>query len=118
MAKTNSVLPLIILFIVVGVAAGVGYIVFSIVQDISNKTKEKMEKKNLTFTKDGLKVGIQEIKDEDYKAKSQSVLVNVWNHSSFPGYKSRLWNSNATPDFNPDKVEKRRPRATPEPASK
>ena len=39
-----------------------------------------------------------------------SVLVKVWNHASFPGYKSRLWNANATPELcAEEKVEKRRP---------
>lgn len=28
-----------------------------------------------------------------------SVLVNTWNHASFPGFKSRIWNTDATPDF-------------------
>jgi len=118
MGKKTSVLPLVILFVFVGIVAAVGLVIFSIVQEVSNKAKEKMEKKNVMLTKDGVKVHVKEINDEDYKDKSQSVLVNVWNHTSFPGYKSRLWNSNATPDFQPQKkVERRRPRGTPEPAS-
>lgn len=29
----------------------------------------------------------------------RSVLVKTWNYASFPGFKSRIWNSEATPDF-------------------
>lgn len=30
-----------------------------------------MEKKNIVFTKDGMKVGVKEVKDEDYADKTQ-----------------------------------------------
>ena len=83
-----------------------------------------MEKKNIHVTKDGMKVGVKEVKTEDYEDKTQkyeiscpnhprlfsgflgqlanmcySVLVKAWNHASFPGYKSRIWNTDATPGF-------------------
>jgi len=110
MAKKHSVLPLIILVIVVAILSFIGYVVFTIVQDISHKAKEKMEKKHVSLTRDGVKVSVKQINDEDYKDRSQSVLVKVWNHASFPGYKSRLWNANATPELcAEEKVEKRRP---------
>lgn len=91
-----------------------------------------MEKKNVSFTKDGMKVGVKEMSEEEYADRTQrygccllfalskhcnmqstrccsdgegfrickvltsnannSVLVNTWNQSSFPAYKSRLWN--------------------------
>ncbi|CAI7585913.1 hypothetical protein N7509_008980 [Penicillium cosmopolitanum] len=90
MAK-SKVLPLILLLIFVGILAAVGFVVYSIVQGVSKTTREKMEKKNVVFTKDGMKVNVKEIKDEAYKDRTQSVLVNMWNHTSFPAYKSRLW---------------------------
>jgi hypothetical protein len=110
MAKSN-VLPLILLLLFVGVLAAVGFVVYSIVQGVSKTTREKMEKKNVVFTKDGMKVNVKEVKDEAYKDRTQrfvflsplllcllrsrsnkySVLVNMWNHTSFPAYKSRLW---------------------------
>jgi hypothetical protein len=125
MAK-NSLFPIIVLFTVVGILALIGFVVYTIVQDISNKTKANMEKKNIMFSKDGMKVSMKEVNDEDYKDQTQrydsketkpkkgrtlrtdivSVLVNVWNHSSFPGYKSRLWNNGATPEAD-KKVKKR-----------
>ncbi|BCS22636.1 uncharacterized protein APUU_30861S [Aspergillus puulaauensis] len=87
----SRILPLIILFVVLAILAVVGFVVYSIVQDISDKTRDKMEKKNVMFTRDGMKVGVKEVNEEDYVDRSQSILVNMWNHTSFPAYKSRLW---------------------------
>lgn len=75
-----------------------------------------MERKHVVLSKDGMKVEVKEVKDEAYKDRTQrfvcpelyrglgpfglrvllicvlgSVLVNMWNHTSFPNYKSRLW---------------------------
>lgn len=109
MAKSkHSVLPLVLLLLFVAVLAVVGYVVYTIVQDVSKNTREKMEKKHMVFTKDGMKVQVKEVQDEAYKDRTQrcvllsrwvgletnrirSVLVNMWNHTSFPAYKSRLW---------------------------
>lgn len=107
MAKA-SLVPLVILFVVILVLAAVGYIAYSIVQEVSNNTREKMEKRNVMFTKDGMTVGVKEMKDEDYKDRSQSVLVNMWNHTSFPAYKSRLWNMTGYTEDQAT-VEKRKP---------
>lgn len=52
-----------------------------------------MEKRNINFTADGgMRVGVKELKTEDYSGKTQDYLVKAWNYSSWPGYKSRLWN--------------------------
>lgn len=73
MAKA-SLVPLVILFVVILVLAAVGYIAYSIVQEVSNNTREKMEKRNVMFTKDGMTVGVKEMKDEDYKDRSQRLV--------------------------------------------
>lgn len=70
MAK-NSIVPVIILLLVVFLFAVIGFVVYTIVQDISDKTKAKMEKKNIKFSKDGLKVSMKEVRDEDYKDQTQ-----------------------------------------------
>ena len=62
---------------------------------MADRGKHHLEKKNVVFTKDGMKVGVKEIVDEDYAAKQQSYLVQAWNYSSFPAYKSRFWNKDA-----------------------
>lgn len=51
-----------------------------------------MQKKNVVFTRSGMKVGVKEVKNERYVDKTQSILVRAWNLSTWPGYKSRLWN--------------------------
>lgn len=108
------ILPLIILLVVVAIIAVVGYIAYSIAQDVSKTTREKMEKKHLVFSKDGMKIGVKEVDFEKEHDRTQrcvyltartsyfiglitdqltsSVLVNIWNHTSFPAYKSRFWN--------------------------
>lgn len=67
----SRILPLIILFVVLAILAVVGFVVYSIVQDISDKTRDKMEKKNVMFTRDGMKVGVKEVNEEDYVDRSQ-----------------------------------------------
>ncbi|KAJ5141411.1 hypothetical protein N7526_002406 [Penicillium atrosanguineum] len=104
MAKSkHSVLPLVLLLLFVAIVAGVGYVVYTIVQDVSKNTRAKMEKKNMVFSKDGMKVQVKEVKDEAYKDRTQSVLVNMWNHTSFPAYKSRLWDMSGAEQKNGDK---------------
>ncbi|KAI9676865.1 MAG: hypothetical protein M1817_006704 [Caeruleum heppii] len=91
----SKVIPLIILFLVVGALSFVGYQVYTVVNNIADSTNKKLEKKNVTFSKDGMKVGVKEVKTESYVDKTQSVLVKAWNYSTWPAYKSRLWNKQA-----------------------
>ncbi|KAF9889148.1 hypothetical protein FE257_007637 [Aspergillus nanangensis] len=105
---TLRLLPLFILVVVALVVAAVGYVAWSIASEVTRNTRSKMEKKNVVWTKDGMKVGVKELGDEEYKDRSQSVLVNMWNHTSFPAYKSRLWNMAGNAD---EGVEKRKPHA-------
>ena len=75
------------------------------IQKISAAASDKMQSKNVVFTKDGMKVGVRELKTESYVDTTQSFLVKAWNLSSWPGYKSKLWNQDA--EIN--KVESRKP---------
>ena len=70
MAKHNIV-PLIILLLVVGILAAVGYVAYSIAQGVSKTAREKMERKHIAITKDGMKVQVKEINDEEYKDNTQ-----------------------------------------------
>ena len=70
----RNILPLILLLVFVGILAVVGFIVYSIVQDVGKNTREKMERKNIAFTRDGMKVQVREIKDEAYKDRTQRYL--------------------------------------------
>ncbi|KAJ5033618.1 uncharacterized protein L3040_008730 [Drepanopeziza brunnea f. sp. 'multigermtubi'] len=91
----SKLLPLLILIVVVGGFAFVGYYVYVTVCGISTAAGDKMEKKNVVFTKDGMKVGVKELQNEKYVDKTQSAMVKMWNAASFPAYKSRIWNQNA-----------------------
>ncbi|MCJ1355924.1 MAG: hypothetical protein MMC33_005917 [Icmadophila ericetorum] len=94
-SSLSKIFPLLFLLTFLVFAAIVFYVVYMIVTDIADKTSKKMEEKHITLSKDGLKVGIKELKEENYVGKTQSVLVNVWNYSTWPAYKSRLWNKEA-----------------------
>ncbi|CAI7570152.1 hypothetical protein PCG10_010654 [Penicillium crustosum] len=104
----RNLLPLILLLVFVGIVAAVGFIVYSIVQDVGRNTREKMERKNIAFTRDGMKVQVKEVKDEAYKDRTQSVLYNMWNHTSFPAYKSRLWDMAGASSSEQKDAEKRK----------
>lgn len=55
-----------------------------------------MHKRNIHLTADGgMRVGVKEIGQEEYADKTQSTIVKAWNLSSWPEYKSRLWNQDA-----------------------
>jgi hypothetical protein len=68
-----------------------------------------MQSKNVVLTKDGLKVGVKEVRTESYVDTTQSFLVKAWNLSTWPEYKSRLWNKQAPALANGTKVETRKP---------
>jgi beta-lactam-binding protein with PASTA domain len=70
MAK-GSILSLILLFVFVGVLCAIGFVVYSIAQDVSNQTKKKMEKKNITLSKEGMKVGVKEKSIEEQTDDAQ-----------------------------------------------
>ena len=39
--------------------------------EMADRGRQSMEKRNITFTPDGLKVGVKEVKDEEYADKTQ-----------------------------------------------
>ena len=46
----------------------------------------KMEKKNVVFTKDGAKVGVKEVRTEDYADRTQKAFVKTWNAAQEKAY--------------------------------
>ncbi len=71
MTLLSKVVPLVIFFVVLSVAAFIGYVVYTIATDVAEKTSKKMEKKNISFGKDGMKIGIQEVRNENYVDRTQ-----------------------------------------------
>lgn len=72
MAKLSNLVPLIILFLVVGAAAFIGYHIYLWSNELADRAGKKMEKKHMAFTKEGgLRVGVKESSDEKVGDKTQ-----------------------------------------------
>ncbi len=69
--SVSNLVPLIILFLVLAVLAAVGFVAYSIANDVSSKTRQKMEQRNISFTKEGMKVGVKEVSSEQQQDSTQ-----------------------------------------------
>ncbi|RMZ69638.1 cytochrome p450 monooxygenase [Pyrenophora seminiperda CCB06] len=74
-----NLIPLVILFAVVGGIGWVGYQIYLYSNELAERGVKKMEKKNVVFTKDGAKVGVKEVSTESYTDKTQRAFVKTWN---------------------------------------
>jgi len=92
MAGKHPLLPLLVLFLVILFLCAIGFVVYSIARDIAQKAAEKLEEKDIKFSKKGMEVRVKEYKEEDYVGATQNYLVKAWEYSSWPAYKSLLWN--------------------------
>ncbi|TEY63929.1 hypothetical protein BOTCAL_0149g00130 [Botryotinia calthae] len=105
----SKLFPLVIFLVILGAFAFVGYQVYLVTQQVSKSASDKMASKNVSFSKDGVKVGVKELKNENYVDRTQGFLVKAWNLSEWPAYRSRLgWNS-PKENVNGGKVESRKP---------
>lgn len=88
MAKSSNLMPLLILFVLVAIAAFIGFIAYSVVTDVSDKAAKRMEKKNIKFSKDGMKLGVKEISTEDISDSTQSYVSSLVATKQYPrGYR-------------------------------
>lgn len=71
MSAISKLFPLLVLVVLLGFFAFVGYAIYNIANDVAGKTAKKMEKKHLNITKDGLVVGIKERREEAYVDRTQ-----------------------------------------------
>lgn len=60
MAALQNFLGLIAFFVVLCVLAGLVFVIFSIVSGVTDTTKKKMEKKNISFSKEGMQVKMKQ----------------------------------------------------------
>lgn len=67
----GSLVPLIITVVLLAIVGAIGYVAYSIAVDVADKTSQKMEKKNMSFSKDGLKVGVKEVSAEQVGDSAQ-----------------------------------------------
>lgn len=74
MALLSKLVPLIILFLVLAFASFVGYVIYTVATDVADKTSKKMEQKNVSFGKEGMKIGVKELKTENYVDQTQKYM--------------------------------------------
>ncbi|KAF2670716.1 hypothetical protein BT63DRAFT_199697 [Microthyrium microscopicum] len=74
MAGILSLIPLIILFSVVGGLGWFGYQIYLYTHDLAHHGRQHMEKKNISFNKEGMKVGVKGKSAEDYEDSTQKAL--------------------------------------------
>ncbi|KAK5070556.1 hypothetical protein LTR64_000227 [Lithohypha guttulata] len=55
----------------------VGFLAYQIAVDVADKTSKKMEKKNVSLSKDGLKVGVKEVSAEQIGDSTQRYITNL-----------------------------------------
>jgi predicted membrane protein len=72
----SNLVPLIILFLILGVLAAVGFVAYSIANDVGSQTRQKMEKRNISFTKEGMKVGVKEKTAEQQTDGAQKSVIS------------------------------------------
>lgn len=75
MAGLGALVPLIVLFVLVGVASFIGYGLYQWSNELADRASRKLEKKNVSFSKDGgLRVGVKALRDETYVDKTQKYV--------------------------------------------
>ncbi|KAI9874171.1 MAG: hypothetical protein M1830_010105 [Pleopsidium flavum] len=77
MAPLSKLLPFILLLVLLGIATFLAYAIYTIVSDVASKTQKKMEEKNVSFSKEGMKVGVREVQNENYVDQTQSQGVEL-----------------------------------------
>ncbi|GAO15833.1 hypothetical protein UVI_02021040 [Ustilaginoidea virens] len=80
MASTiGKLVPLIVAVIIVSAIGWVLYQVYDSATKFRDSASERMGKKNVVFTKDGVRVGVRHVQNENYVDKTQSWVVKAWN---------------------------------------
>ncbi|KAI2634478.1 hypothetical protein GGS21DRAFT_104646 [Xylaria nigripes] len=80
MASTISqLLPLILLLLAVAGIGLVCYQVYISAAKIRQNAENKFASRNITVTKDGIKVGVHHVENERYVDATQSWVVRAWN---------------------------------------
>lgn len=59
--------------------------IFLFANEMADRGVKKMEKKNVSFTKDGMRVGVKDVQNEEYADRTQSVLVKAWQFAGLGG---------------------------------
>ncbi|KAL7958445.1 hypothetical protein V8C34DRAFT_282823 [Trichoderma compactum] len=80
MASTlGQIIPLIIAIALLSGGGWVLYQIYLSLVQMRETASERMGRKNVVFTKDGVRVGIKQMQNEKYVDKTQSYVVKAWN---------------------------------------
>ncbi|KAG5954379.1 hypothetical protein E4U57_004543 [Claviceps arundinis] len=78
-STVGKLIPLLIAIVFVSAIGWVLYQVYDSATKIRDTASERMGKKNVLFTKDGVRVGVKDVQNEKYVDKTQSWVVKAWN---------------------------------------
>ena len=67
----HPLIPLFLLFLFLCVFGFIAYACYTIANDVKQKTVTKMQQKNVMVTKEGMKVGVREVREEEYVGGQQ-----------------------------------------------
>lgn len=77
--RYSQLIPLVITIAILAGGAWVGWHIYLSVTAIRDSASERMGKKNVVFTKDGVRVGVKHVQQEKYVDATQSWVVKAWN---------------------------------------
>ncbi|KAI4171868.1 MAG: hypothetical protein LQ343_003945 [Gyalolechia ehrenbergii] len=74
---SSSLLPLAILLLLLTLLALVGFAAYGIATSVADQTRGKMERRHVSFTKDGMKVGVREMGAEKQRDRTQRFVFSL-----------------------------------------
>lgn len=77
--RPSQVLPLIVTLAILGCLAWVVYQIYVSIAKIQDQASRQMGSKNVVFTREGVRVGVRHVENEDYVDATQSWVVKAWN---------------------------------------
>lgn len=80
--SSSQLIPLLVFFALAAGVAWVGYQIYLSVSQMKGNVSQRMDKKNVVFTKDGLRVGVKHVQEEGEVDATQRYFVNAWNLAS------------------------------------
>ncbi|KAM3497310.1 hypothetical protein MY10362_009335 [Beauveria mimosiformis] len=81
MGKFSLFLQILPLIITLGVVGGIGFVLYHVYLGVTKMGETASQKmgKNVVLTKDGMRVGVKNVRNERYVDKTQSYVVKAWN---------------------------------------
>ncbi|KAL2107458.1 hypothetical protein VUR80DRAFT_5179 [Thermomyces stellatus] len=74
----GQLIPLALLTVFLGALGVVGYYIYQSAVEIRGAAEERMSRRNINFSKDGMRVGVRPIGNESYVDRTQRWVVKAW----------------------------------------